>query len=45
MLKWAMAADVVCFVLWGTEFVVVLVGQRCPSGGFEGWQGHLFLSL
>ena len=36
-LKWAMAADLTCFVLWGVEFVVVLVGQRCPPGGFEGW--------
>ena len=36
-LKWAMVADVVCFILWGAEFVVILAGQRCPSGGSEGW--------
>ncbi|KAF9645131.1 hypothetical protein BDM02DRAFT_3101813 [Thelephora ganbajun] len=36
-LKWAMAVDVVCFVMWGAEFVVILVGQRCPPGGFDGW--------
>ena len=36
-LKWAMAADMVCFVLWGAEFVIILVGQKCPVGGFEGW--------
>lgn len=36
-LKWAMAVDAVCFVLWGMEFVIVLVGKRCPPGGFEGW--------
>ena len=36
-LKWAMAADVVCFILWGGEFVIILTGQRCPPGGFDGW--------
>jgi hypothetical protein len=36
-LKWAMAVDVVCFILWGAQFVVVLAGQRCPPGGFNGW--------
>ena len=36
-LKWAMAVDLVSFALWGAEFIVILVGQRCPPGGFEGW--------
>lgn len=36
-LKWAMTADVVCFILWGAEFVVTLAGQKCPPGGFDGW--------
>lgn len=36
-LKWGMAVDVICFVLWGAEFVIILVGQRCPPGEFEGW--------
>lgn len=36
-LKWSMAVDVVCFVLWGAEFVIILAGQRCPPGGYEGW--------
>lgn len=36
-LKWAMVVDAVCFVLWGAEFVIILVGQRCPAGGFDGW--------
>jgi len=40
-LKWAMAVDLVCFTLWGVEFVVILVGKRCPAGGFEGWYVHL----
>jgi len=36
-LKWAMAVDLACLVLWGAEFVVILAGKRCPPGGFEGW--------
>lgn len=35
--KWALAVDVVCFILWGGEFVVILAGQRCSPGGFDGW--------
>ena len=37
MLKWTMAVDLVCFILWGAEFVVILMGHRCPAGGFAGW--------
>jgi hypothetical protein len=29
--------DTMGTVLWGTEFVLILIGKRCPSGGFEGW--------
>jgi hypothetical protein len=36
-LKLAMTVDVVCFILWGGEFVIILVGKRCPPGGFDGW--------
>jgi len=36
-LKKLMFFDIVCFVLWGAEFMMILIGQRCPSGGFEGW--------
>ncbi|EMD38275.1 hypothetical protein CERSUDRAFT_113444 [Gelatoporia subvermispora B] len=36
-LKWGMAFDVVSMVIWGTEFVVILMGKRCPVGEFEGW--------
>jgi len=36
-LKWAMAVDLVCFILWGAQFVMILAGQRCPPGGFDGW--------
>ena len=37
MLKWGMLADLVWLVLWGSEFVFVLLGKRCPSGAFDGW--------
>jgi hypothetical protein len=30
-------ADVAGVVVWGAVFVFVLIGQRCPSGGFDGW--------
>ncbi|KAF5381108.1 hypothetical protein D9615_004130 [Tricholomella constricta] len=29
--------DVVGLILWGAAFVFVLIGKRCPSGGFDGW--------
>ncbi|KAF9447890.1 hypothetical protein P691DRAFT_651110, partial [Macrolepiota fuliginosa MF-IS2] len=31
------AVDAFGVVVWGAVFVFVLVGKRCPSGGFEGW--------
>lgn len=37
MLKWGMTVDVLALLLWGTEFVVILLGKRCPVGAFEGW--------
>lgn len=29
--------DVLGALLWGAAFVLILLGKRCPSGGFEGW--------
>ncbi|KAF8077754.1 hypothetical protein FPV67DRAFT_1462886 [Lyophyllum atratum] len=29
--------DVAGLILWGAAFVFILIGKRCPSGGFEGW--------
>ncbi|TFK42285.1 hypothetical protein BDQ12DRAFT_675945 [Crucibulum laeve] len=29
--------DALGVVIWGAVFVFVLMGKRCPSGGFEGW--------
>ncbi|KAI0780660.1 hypothetical protein BD413DRAFT_8361 [Trametes elegans] len=37
VLKWGTSADVLLMLLWGMEFVIILLGKRCPVGGFEGW--------
>ncbi|OSD08583.1 hypothetical protein PYCCODRAFT_1448777 [Trametes coccinea BRFM310] len=37
VLKWNTTVDVFGMLLWGMEFVVILLGKRCPVGGFEGW--------
>lgn len=29
--------DIAGLTLWGAAFVFILIGKRCPSGGFEGW--------
>ncbi|KAL0946723.1 hypothetical protein HGRIS_012905 [Hohenbuehelia grisea] len=29
--------DAIAMLLWGAEFVYILIGKRCPSGAFEGW--------
>ncbi|RDB21069.1 hypothetical protein Hypma_011803 [Hypsizygus marmoreus] len=31
------AIDVAGLVLWGAAFVFIMIGKRCPSGGFDGW--------
>ena len=31
------AVDVFGVVLWGAAFVLILLGKRCPSGGYDGW--------
>lgn len=36
-LKWGMVVDIFSMVLWGGEFVLILLGKRCPPGQFEGW--------
>ncbi|KAI8989699.1 hypothetical protein BD414DRAFT_314137 [Trametes punicea] len=36
-LKWGTTVDVFAMLLWGMEFVVILLGKRCPVGGFDGW--------
>jgi hypothetical protein len=36
-LKKVAVIDVGCLIIWGVVFVLILMGKRCPSGGFEGW--------
>lgn len=36
-LRWAMAADLLSLVLWGGEFILIMLGKRCPPGEFNGW--------
>ncbi|KAJ4475349.1 hypothetical protein C8J55DRAFT_536885 [Lentinula edodes] len=35
--KKIMAFDIFGVVLWGTVFVVIMMGKRCPIGRYEGW--------
>lgn len=37
MLKKMLVFDIIGLALWAIEFVLILIGKRCPSGGFEGW--------
>jgi hypothetical protein len=37
VLKWTMAFDLCCLLLWGIEFFLILLGKRCPAGQFAGW--------
>ena len=36
-LKWGVTVDAVLMLVWGTEFVLILLGKRCPVGGYLGW--------
>lgn len=36
-LKKIMFFDIAMFFLWGAEFIVILMGKRCPVGAFAGW--------
>lgn len=36
-LKWHATVDAVMLLVWGALFVYILLGKRCPSGGFAGW--------
>lgn len=37
VLKWGVTVDAIAMVAWGFEFVLILLGKRCPVGGFLGW--------
>jgi hypothetical protein len=36
-LKWMLFVDIVCLFLWSVEFIWILVREKCPPGGFNGW--------
>lgn len=36
-LKKMTMVDVAGLIIWGATFIFVLIGKRCPSGGFNGW--------
>ena len=36
-LKWMLFVDIVCLFLWSVEFIWILIRERCPPGGFNGW--------
>jgi len=36
-LKWVLFVDIVCLFLWSVEFLWILIRERCPPGGFNGW--------
>ncbi|KAH8117388.1 hypothetical protein DFH11DRAFT_1504755 [Phellopilus nigrolimitatus] len=36
-LKRLLFFDIALFFLWGAEFIVILLGKRCPASKFEGW--------
>ncbi|KAI0306622.1 hypothetical protein B0F90DRAFT_782728 [Multifurca ochricompacta] len=36
-LQWTLFFDTICFILWFLEFVWILIRERCPPGGFNGW--------
>ncbi|KAI0748527.1 hypothetical protein C8Q80DRAFT_1172289 [Daedaleopsis nitida] len=37
VLKWGVTVDAFAMLLWGLVFVLILMGQRCPVGGYLGW--------
>ena len=41
-LKKMTMVDVAGLLIWGATFVFVLIGKRCPSGGFGGWQVQFY---
>ncbi len=37
VLKWGVTVDAFMMLLWGLVFVLILMGKRCPVGGYIGW--------
>ena len=36
-LKWLLFTDIIFFFLWSVEFIWILIREKCPPGGFNGW--------
>jgi len=36
-LKWSLLMDTILFFLWSVEFIWILIREKCPPGGFNGW--------
>lgn len=36
-LKWLLLTDIIFFFLWSVEFIWILIREKCPPGGFNGW--------
>jgi hypothetical protein len=36
-LKWSLLMDTIFFFLWFVEFIWILIREKCPPGGFNGW--------
>ena len=36
-LKWMLLMDTIFFFLWAVEFIWILIREKCPPGGFNGW--------
>ena len=36
-LKQMLVLDTIGFLLWSAEFIWILIRERCPPGGFNGW--------
>lgn len=36
-LKWLLFTDIIFFFLWSVEFLWILIREKCPPGGFNGW--------
>ncbi|KDQ12257.1 hypothetical protein BOTBODRAFT_34541 [Botryobasidium botryosum FD-172 SS1] len=36
-IKRILFVDILCMILWGGEFILIVIGKKCPAGGFNGW--------
>jgi hypothetical protein len=44
-LKWMLFVDIFCLFLWSVEFIWILIREKCPPGGFNGWCVSIIWSL